>query len=287
MPINFKEYIQESKSLELTPEEYEKVTTLSKKYIELIDKKPRPRTQLLPQHFFKDIKIKKNSNITPRFLKLESIQLTDRSTGILKSIDVIVIFDYPDPPYSGLYRQQTEEILLFHDMFVNYSYYRIFEIISHEIIHAIQHYKTTSAKYIKAVKKDIYKDEIARKDYYTEPLEFEATLSGIISQLKLVYIDYITRIENHKINNEHVAANFLLRKLAVFLKSLKTFATSSPETYFVHNELDIPQPLQGREIFFNTVYSDLRYRRKYQRAVLSLVLDINTRLLEKGIELDL
>jgi hypothetical protein len=287
MPINFKEYVQESKSLELTTDERSKVTELTKKYIELFTKDTKTPTYPLPQHFFKDIKIKKHSKLTPRFLKLDTLQLVDRSTKTIKSVDVIVILDYPDPPFSGLYREETEEILLFHNALIESSYYRIFEIISHEVIHAIQHYRTVSAEYIKAVKKDIHKNTQAKKAYYTEPLEFEATLSGVLSQLKELYTEYITRIETYNKSDDKTAKVFLLRKLNFFLKSLKVFATSTPETYFKYSELPIPLPLREREDFFITIQEDLRYKRKYQQAILNFVLDAQMHLLEMGIELDL
>jgi hypothetical protein len=274
MSLLFKEFVTESRGFSLTPKEYAKVTEITKKYINLVNNIDLRDTIPLPRRFFKDIKITKDSKIKPRFIKLVDVELLDRETQNKKYIEVIVVFDYPSPPYSGLYRQNTEEILLFFDGLVGQSYYKVFEIISHEIVHAVQHYKKTSEEYNRAVDQDLSKDELAKKAYYTDPVEFEATLSGILSQLLATYNDYINHKKKYKKQHDYRLSSFFERKMWGFLKSLELFAKSTPETYFMFNELEIPAPLKDREEFFRIVSELPYYKRKYQKAFLAFVQNI-------------
>jgi len=270
MSLLFKEFINESRSFMLQPDEYVKVTELTKTYIDKIKNTKVTDTKPLPKHFFKDIKFIKKTKNGPRFLKLTSVKLTDRQTKKLKHVDIIIIYNYPDPPYSGLYREETEEILLFNDVLVHLPYYKIFEIISHEIIHAVQHYKQTSDVYNRAIEQDLDKDELAKIAYYTEPVEFEATLGGVVSQLKITFHDFLNIIKKYIAQNDTSSLNFFIKKTEQFIKSIQLFATSPPETYFNYNELDIPDPLRSREAFFRVTSQLPYYKRKYQKALISL-----------------
>ena len=55
---------------------------------------------------------------------------------------------------------------------------RIVDTVSHEVIHAVQHYKAVSDTY--GTEDD---DTASEREYYLEPIEIEAFLGGIISSL--------------------------------------------------------------------------------------------------------
>lgn len=273
MPVLFKEFVTESRSLMLQPDEYVKVADLTKKYIDKFKNIKISDTRPLPKHFFKDIKFTKTKNdllTSPRFLKLASIELIDRQSKRQKLVDIIVVYNYPNPPYSGLYREEAEEILLFNDALKHQTYYKVFEIVSHEIIHAVQYYKRTSDAYERAVEKDLDGDELAKIAYYTEPVEFEATLGGVISQLEITFQDFLNLIKKYITQNDQVSLNFFIRKTEHFIKAIQLFAKSTPETYFKYQELEIPAPLRSREAFFRVMSQLPYYKRKYQKGLITL-----------------
>jgi len=285
--MNLKEFIHESKGTNLAPEEYVSVVGVVKKCINLFSMRVKPRTYPVTPRYFSVLNIKKHISSKPRYLVLDKIRLLDKESNTYKVIKILVVYNHPTTSDEAVFLKETNEIILFYDTLYNASYYKLFEIVSHEIIHAIQYYKKTSLKYTKAVSRDINNDPELQYTYYTEPLEFEATVGGILAKINAMYNNYIERIIDYREKDDKGAELYFVRKLSVFLKEYRQLATSPFDVYLTHQELDLPVNMREREQFLSTIQNNKKLKRKYQSAMLSLIDSLYADSIRKNIELDL
>lgn len=272
--MNLKEFILEARAFELTPEEYKQITVLTDKFV-------KKYQNLSPEQIFKTTTafereelagygLQTDKKTLPRYTLLGTVKVYDHAIKKKKNVNVYIIYFYFEGEDEGSYRDEPNDIFLFHERLKHRPKDYIFEILSHEIIHAAQHYKVMSPEYQKAVTTKRFGPK-SQKAYYTEPLEREAIISGIISKLQNKVNKFISSITTAAEKNNTGEANFYIRKLELLVKSIELFAKTKPENYFILKEIDIPQDLKERELFFKTVSKEPKLRREYQLKFLRFI----------------
>ena len=124
-------------------------------------------------------------NLKPRYDFLGPIHIRDRSTKGKRVVNVFVVFNSRGSD-GGVYFDDGNEIFLYHNNLKAESPGYIHEVITHETIHAVQHYKKMSTAYARAVTAKQFGPK-SKTAYYSEPMEREATLSGLVAQLRKTF----------------------------------------------------------------------------------------------------
>jgi hypothetical protein len=131
----------------------------------------------------------------------------------------------------------------------NLSKSMLYALITHEFIHAVQHYRKISQAYQNASNKEVedmtFEDWI---DYYSEPLEKEAIFSEMDALVRNQYKLLVPNPDNRESINK-----YLDRNREKFLLELSLFATTPLENYILNNELPIPSSLSKFEHFLATL----------------------------------
>ena len=126
---------------------------------------------------------------------------------------------------------------------------KLLSLMSHEAIHAVQHYRKMSSEYIKASNKDVenmtFEDWV---DYYSEPLEKEAIFSEMDTFIRSQYTLLIPNPDNSDSIND-----YLNRNREKFLLELNLFAKYPLQNYIINKELPLPHSLLKFEHFLTTI----------------------------------
>jgi hypothetical protein len=272
--MKFKEFFVEKRVLALNITEQKQVDALTAKYVkkmqrmtpEQIQKTTEPlSTSLYPRLNITPI----SKTIKPRYDFLGAINIKDRSTDEKRIINVFVIFNNQGPD-GGVYFDEESEIYLYHDNLKYESSKYIHETLTHETLHAVQHYKKMSTAYSRAVTAKRFGPK-RKTAYYSEPMEREATIGGLVAQIRKTFKEHLNIIDNEikRGKTENVIRYYTI-KLETFLKSIEVFATTPPENYLKHKELPLPAPISHREEFFSVMSKNPKLRREYQLKMVGL-----------------
>jgi hypothetical protein len=272
--MKFKEFFVEKRVLALNKTEQKQVDALTAKYVkkmqrmtpEQIQKTTEPlSTSLYPRLNITPI----SKTIKPRYDFLGAINIKDRSTDEKRIINVFVIFNNQGPD-GGVYFDEESEIYLYHDNLKYESSKYIHETLTHETLHAVQHYKKMSTAYSRAVTAKRFGPK-RKTAYYSEPMEREVTIGGLVAQIRETFKEHLNIIDNEikRGKTENVIRYYTI-KLETFLKSIEVFATTPPENYLKHKELPLPAPLSHRYEFFEVLSKNPELRREYQLKMVAL-----------------
>lgn len=270
--MNFSDFICEAKALSLSPGELKTVTSIANNYInhyqtasiEFLEK----NSILLPRNIFSSIYLDKNDkSLKPKYIHLGAYVVNERKTKNAKNIDVFLIINAPITTNNGVYRESTEEIYLFHDFLVNYTKQRIIDVVSHEVIHTVQHYKQVSDTYNTPEENK----EISNRNYYLEPVEKEATLGGIVSSLYDTFLSYLNTIKKYDKLHDKTLVRYYTKKASQFIESIITFIQTSPGAYNKLTLNNVPEILLSSITFFSVMSSDSQSKKKYQTSLFKVV----------------
>ena len=272
--MNLKEFILEARAFELTPEEYKQITVLTDKFIKkyqgLTAEEIFKNTTAFEKDELAGYGLETDKKTLPRYALLGNVNVYDHAIKKKKKVPIYVIFFYFEGDTDGLYRDEANDIFLFHENLKYKSKDSIFELLSHEVVHAAQHYKKLSPEYQKAVRAKRFGPK-SQRAYFIAPLEREAIISGIISRLQNKVNNFLSLISAAGEKSNTSEANYYVRKLEVLIKSIELFAKTKPENYFVLKEIDVPLDLKDKEQFFITVSKEPKLRREYQLKFLRFV----------------
>lgn len=129
------------------------------------------------------------------------------------------------------------------------SKFRFKALLSHELIHAVQHYRKTSERYGEVAEKPLNQMQFYDwVDYYSEPAEKEAVFSEMDSYIRQQYNVLIPSSKNKSELND-----YLNRNREKYLLELKLFVTTPLENYIVNKELPLPSALQSHDWFLTVL----------------------------------
>jgi len=270
--MNFSDFIHKTKALSLSPSEFKTVTSIAKEYITsyqaATEEFLEENSVLLPRNIFSSIYLDKNDkSLKPKYIHLGAYTVEERKTKITKNVDVFLVINAPTTTNNGVYRESVEEIYLFHDLFKNFTKHGVINTVSHEIIHAVQHYKHVSDKYSDSVTGK----ETPNKDYYLEPVEIEATLGGIISSLYDTFLTHLSMIKKYNKVQDKTLTHYYEKKASQYIESILTFIQSSSSVYNSLTSKDIPEIILSKIVFFSTLSTEDRMRKKYQADLYKVV----------------
>lgn len=271
--MTFKDFFIEKRIFTLDKEEQAQVDTLVTKYVNDIQRLSPKEIKKISEPFDKDTSNALDIKVIPgtggiRFEFLGALKIIDRSVNKRRKINVFIIFN-GDGDANGAYYDKRNEIFLYHNNLRHESADFIHEILTHEAVHAAQHYKTMSKKYSRAVVSKRFGPK-TKRDYYTEPMEREATISGVVASTLKTFNSHLQLIENEiKRGKADMVIYYYVKKLETFLKSMEIFAKTPPENYLKHQELPLPTPIAHRSEFFSILSNDPKLRREYQLKMLT------------------
>lgn len=276
--MRFRDFFTERTATALEASEQKQVDKLTRKYISKIQKSTPKKIQkfeLLGKGILRKVGATPISGADkPRYEYLGTLNTVNRSTKTDQQIHVYVLFNC-NSDASGMYYEDDNEIFLFHENLKFQSEGYIHEILSHETVHAVQHYKKQSQSYVRAVGAKQFGPK-RKKAYYSEPIEREATLGGIVAQINKRVDDHLAIIKKEKEQNKSEAVLFYYtRTLESLLKSIELFAKTPPENYLKYKELPLPAPIAHRYEFFQVLSSDPKLRREYQLKMINLSEKLN------------
>jgi hypothetical protein len=278
--MKFKDFFTEKRVFALNASEQKQVDRLTAKYVKKMQNlDPEGIKQIsepLSLSLYHKLNIEPESNkLKPRYEFLGPIHIRDRSTKEKRTINVFVIFNSQGND-GGVYFDDDNEIFLYHNNLKTGSSEYIHETITHETIHAVQHYKKMSSAYSRAVTAKQFGPK-RRAAYYSEPMEREATIGGLVAQIRKTFNSHLKVIENEIVKNKtNNVIRYYIIKLETFLKSISIFAKTPPENYLKYKELPLPIPIAHREEFFSVMSKDPKLRREYQLKMTKLSEDMIT-----------
>lgn len=272
--MKFKDFFTEKRVFALNASEQKQVDRLTAKYVKKMQNLDpegiKKISEPLSLSLYHKLNIEPESNkLKPRYEFLGPIYIRDRSTKEKRTINVFVIFNSKGND-GGVYFDDDSEIFLYHNNLKTGSSEYIHETITHETIHAVQHYKKMSSAYSRAVTAKQFGPK-RRAAYYSEPMEREATIGGLVAQIRKTFNSHLKVIENEIVKNKtNNVIRYYIIKLETFLKSISIFAKTPPENYLKYRELPLPTPIAHREEFFSVMSRDPKLRREYQLKMVSL-----------------
>lgn len=270
--MNFSDFIGKAKTLSLSPSELKIVTSIANTYINQYQTATEEFLQknsvLLPRNVFSSIYLDKNDkSLKPRYIHLGAYIVEERINKSEKSVDVFLVINAPTTTNNGVYRESVEEIYLFHDLFKNFTKHGVVNTVSHEIIHAVQHYKYVSDNYDVS----IINNELPNRDFYLEPVEIEATLGGVISSLYDTFLTHLTMIKKYNKLYDKTLTHYYEKKALQYIESILKFIQSSPSIYDTLTSKDIPDVILTKITFFSVLSTKDRMKKKYQADLYKVV----------------
>lgn len=241
--MNFKEYFLEANIQRLSPQEEEQTDRITDEI----------------NRYSRDPKVLKRKAISKDGYTLVLVsklryERRDLKTPSRRSKELPVYIKLsPDNDTNGAFvphrSPEDDYIYIDYDFLKTNSRVSIKSLLSHEIIHAVQHYRKMSDLYKKAVRKTAtdmtFLDWV---NYYAEPLEKEA----IFSEIDTVLSERYKQLVPVSVSNP-VTIQYLNKQREKFLLELTLFATTPLENYIVNQELPIPDSLLKFDQFFATL----------------------------------
>ena len=235
---------------------------------------------IITNNLYKIISNNKSKNVEDiGKIPILNIKIKDKTKiGIInvtldnKKIKIPVILTTLANAIAGQYYEDSNTIELNINKIVFFKRNEIYSILTHEVIHALQKYKKTSQKYKNAVDELNKGKEIKNpKDYYTEPAEMEAQLSGLMYNIKSVYTALKRKnLEVYKSKSawKNDKDKFLLT-LRLFIKSpYETYGDFL--TYGEYKELELPYFLQPYLKLLRILHSNVKLWRKFKLKLVDL-----------------
>jgi len=183
--INFLNFILE-KVYDLSDKEEKDIEKLVSKYTELFFKDNKTKIKIIavtPKKYFEDELDEKGR------LHLGDIKVKDLEKDKIRKIEIFVSFE-KDQNARGEFSESEKEVVLYYFP-LGASKDRIKDVLTHEILHAKQHYKKIGEKYKKAVKRrKLPSGEVtfrSNRDYYLDPVELPVYTTLIVKQFLQEY----------------------------------------------------------------------------------------------------
>ena len=183
--IDFLNFISE-KVYEISNKEEKDIEKLVDKYKELLFKDTSTKIKIIdvtPKKYFEDKLDEKGR------LPLGDIKVKDLERDKFRKIDIVVSFE-KDTNARGEFYESEKEVVLYYFP-IGFSTDRVRDILTHELLHAKQHYKKIGEKYKKAVKRrKLPSGEVtfrSNRDYYFDPVEMPVYTTLIINQFLKEY----------------------------------------------------------------------------------------------------
>lgn len=232
------------------------VNFILEKVYEISDKEEKDIDKIVDkykQKFFKDgvtklkiidatpIKYFKDELEDDDTLFLSDIRVKDFEKDKNKKVEIYVNFD-KSATNRGEFVDDGDKILLFFYP-LGYSVDKIKDVLTHEILHAKQHYKKTSKKYAKAIRKrKLPSGETtfrSNRDYYFDPVEMPVYTTLIVQQF---LSDYMSSDKANK------------KRLKTFLKDfIKSGAKPTVDTR-------APEAVVDKYDFFKFLYRNRKHK---------------------------
>ncbi len=215
--------------------------------------------------YFKEAKV-------DRMAEIKQFRFKDLTKNKNKKVSIIVAYGGTDSTYA-YYDEDNEIVVLNHDQIKGLSDLEIEAIITHELTHGFQEYKTSSDPYKKAIKKMSKGLPYNRQTYFYEPLEFDAHATELAHRIREEFYSRKEAIENAILPE---TKKVLERKLEKFLLELNLFSRSDRKSYLEYKELPLPQFCSTHEDFLETVAKNPNLWRKLKEKLASLYIDLTT-----------
>jgi len=262
--MKFNDFVQVTKKLKLTPKEYKVIDSITKEYVKKYqtadDTKLNEISVKLPRKIFSRIFLNTaDKKLIPRYIHMGTYPVVDRKDKQEKNVEVFLILNAPSTVSEGVYNDGTGEIFLFHDILKKYFKQDIFTVVSHEIVHAVQHYKTMSDKYQAEVVKDV-----PGEDYYLEPLEAEAIISSVVNSLYNTSNEYKRLTKKYFKLGDFALAKLYIAKHGKFLESILNFAKTPLIRFNELTNVNTPQVIYDKLNFFKALNSKPGKAKKYK-----------------------
>lgn len=192
--------------------------------------------------------------------------ITDLETNKNKAIQVYVIYGKPKVPENvddvAEYNDVNRTIFLFDYQCKQLDLNELEAAVLHEFTHGFQQYKGKEGE------EEDDDEELQTKEpdpdnfnYYLSPYEVDAYLTELAYRIRLENNQLLTNIKKTKTPAEKSSA---LKSHEKFLLELKLFIQSPLETYFVHNELQLPTTIKSSEAFLETIANFTTYWNKFK-----------------------
>jgi len=182
---------------------------------------------------------------------LGSLKVKDFETDKNKKVEVFVNFD-KEAPNRGEFFDEDDEIVLYYYP-LGFSIDKIKDVLTHEVLHAKQHYKKMGKKYRKAIKRrKLPSGEVtfrSNRDYYFDPVEFPVYTTLIVQQYLSEYF------ESDKLNKKRLKSF-----LEDFIKSGAKPTTDSRA----------PESILDKYDFFKFIYRN-RKQKEYSKIYKSFI----------------
>ena len=247
--MNFKQYFEEANIQRLTPQEEEqalKITNII--WNQWRDFKP----ESLPKLKSKAVSMDGFELINVASLNYERRDF--KTSRYKQKILPIYISITPGTDANGAFvphKNPKDDYIFIHYSFLGetLSKSKLYALITHEIIHAVQHYRKMSQAYQDVSSKEA--EDMTFEDwvnYYSEPLEKEAIFSEMDA---LIRNQYKLLIPNP--NNSESINKYLDRNREKFLLELDLFSKTPLENYILNKELPLPPSLLKFEQFMTVL----------------------------------
>jgi hypothetical protein len=247
--MNFKQYFEEANIQRLSPQEEEQAVKITN---DIWDQWRDFKPESLPK-----LKRKAISLDSFKLIKVATLNYERRDLKTLRNrqkVLPIYVNVAPGAEANGAFvphRNPKDDYIFIDHTFLgeNLSKSKLYALVTHEIIHAVQHYRKMS---------QAYQDVSSKKsedmtfenwvDYYSEPLEKEAIFSEMDA---LIRNQYKLLIPNP--NNSESINKYLDRNREKFLLELNLFSTTPLENYILNEELPLPPSLLKFEHFMRVL----------------------------------
>lgn len=262
--MKFNDFIQVTKKLKLTPKEYRVVDSITREYIKKYqsasDAELNKISVKLPRRIFSRIFLNAaDKKLTPKYIHIGTYSVVERKDKQSKDIEVFLIVNAPSTVSEGVYNDGTGEIFLFHDILKRYFKQDIFTVVSHEIVHSVQHYKTTSDRY----QEEVVKEEPG-EDYYLEPIETEAIISSVVNSLYNTSEEYKRLAKKYLKLQDFDLVKLYNAKHEKFLNSVLNFAKTPLVKFNELTKANTPQVIFDKLGFFKALNTQPGKAKKYK-----------------------
>lgn len=262
--MKFNDFVQATKKLRLTPKEYKVIDSITKEYIKKYQNSSETELNKisvkLPRKIFSRVFLNSaDKNLVPKYIHIGTYSVVDRMEKQSKDVEVFLIINAPNTTTEGVYNDETGEIFLFHDVLKGYFKQDVFTVVSHEIIHAVQHYKSMSDKYQEEVGKDT-----PGENYYLEPIESEAIISSIVNSLYNTSNEYKALVRKYLKLKDFDLVKFYATKHEMFLNNILNFAKTPLIKFDELTDKNTPRVIYDKLNFFKALNTNLEKTKKYK-----------------------
>lgn len=128
----------------------------------------------------------------------------------------------------------------------------LYALISHEILHGVQRYKTRSPGYEQATEDIMNGLEWDKVDYYTDPGEMEVQIGEVVGNIRYYFDNEYSKYQKFNKTEGYPVKGWEERKKLI-LEDLKRFFSNPPENYYEYKKFKVPEYLKRSEDFIETI----------------------------------